>query len=562
MCSTFHHHGENGDRVPIGRPIANTEAYVMDRYGCLAPLGVPGELWIGGSGVARGYWNRPELTEEKFVPHPFKDGPDARLYRTGDLVRWLPDGNLEFLGRIDQQVKLRGLRIELGEIETVLASHDQITAVVVLVREDTPGDKRLVAYLVPAPGSDPDTPALREWCKQALPDYMIPGWFVTLPALPLTPNGKVDRKALPEPAGDRPDLGDTYTAPRNDIETAIADIWSDILGIDNIGIHDNFFDLGGHSLRAVTVATRLKAAGMDVSVRQVMQHRSIAAIASAVAESIRPSVSTLTLELAPQASAQGVEHILFCIHPSGGSAHWYEGLAQQLADSCQTYGIQAAGLDPSEVPYRVMEEMADRYWEEMKGIQPQGPYHVLGWSLGGLIAHEIGRRHPDEVAAVYLLEPPTVQPGVQRQMLSYAAKYRAAAEMWLEGRAAEGTERDDIESRFRSFVASLEFMTESPGLRDWLPFEALGGIMEAAARYEPDVSRAKAILVVGDETKAISDGSLQGDGSFDQYLSYWRSLYSEGVRVVEISGSHIEMMTSDPSLAEVTREIRSSFPSR
>ncbi|MFI1369901.1 thioesterase domain-containing protein, partial [Streptomyces griseochromogenes] len=343
------------------------------------------------------------------------------------------------------------------------------------------------------------------------------------------------------------------------IETTIANIWSEVLGIDQIGIHDNFFDLGGHSLRAVTVATRLKAAGVDVSVRQVMQHRSIAELACAVAEDARPSVSPLTLELAPLASAQGAEHVLFCIHPSGGSAHWYEALAQEVADSCRTYGIQAAGLDPSEVPYRVMEEMANRYWEEMKGIQPHGPYYVLGWSLGGLIAHEIGRQHSDEVATVYLLEPPTVEPDMQLQMLSYSEKYREAAEMWLEGRAAEGSQRDEIESRFQSFVASLEFMTESPGLRDWLPFQALGGIMEAAAQYEPGVSRAKAILVVGDDAKAISDGSRLGVGSFDQYLSYWQSFYNDRVRVVEISGSHMEMMTSAPSLAEVAREIRSSM---
>ncbi|MGW5285286.1 alpha/beta fold hydrolase, partial [Streptomyces collinus] len=411
---------------------------------------------------------------------------------------------------------------------------------------------------VPAPGTTPDTPTLREWCKSTLPDYMIPGWFITLPALPLTPNGKVDRRALPEPAGDRPDLADTYTAPRNDIESTIADIWSDILGIDRVGIHDNFFDLGGHSLRAVTVATRLKAVGIDVSVRQIMQHRSIAEIANAVSGSVRPPASPLTLDLSPQ-TARGVEHALFCIHPSGGSAHWYEALAQQMADSCRTFGIQAAGLDPSEVPYRAIEEMASRYWEEMKGIRPNGPYHVLGWSLGGVIAHEIGRQHPDEVATVFLLEPPTVQPGVQGQMLSYAEKYREAARMWLEGRAAEGSRRDELEAGFRSFVASLEFMTESPGFRDWLPFETLGGIMEAAAHYEPGVSRARAVLVVGDDIKAIANGSLQGDGSFGHYLSFWQSLYTDGVRVVEISGSHMEMMTSGPSLVEVTREIRSSF---
>ncbi|MDQ1024653.1 amino acid adenylation domain-containing protein [Streptomyces umbrinus] len=269
-----------GLTMPIGRPIANTEVYVMDEYGQLAPIGVPGELWIGGVGLARGYLNQPELTREKFVPHPFSADPHARLYRSGDRVRWLPDGNLEFVGRVDHQVKLRGLRIELGEIETVLTSHDQITAAVVMVREDTSGDKRLVAYIAPTAGADPGTPALRAWCKRTLPDYMVPGWFVSLPALPLTPNGKIDRKALPKPPSERPDLADTYTAPRNEIETAIADIWSDVLGIDRIGIHDNFFDLGGHSLLATRVINQIsKFLNSNVPVRDLFRFPTIAGLA-------------------------------------------------------------------------------------------------------------------------------------------------------------------------------------------------------------------------------------------------------------------------------------------
>ncbi|MFE9456342.1 amino acid adenylation domain-containing protein [Streptomyces californicus] len=273
------------DVILIGSPIANTEALVVDRFGGLAPVGVPGELWIGGVGVARGYWNRPELTEGCFVRHPFSDDSGARVYRTGDLVRWLPDGNLEFLGRIDQQVKIRGLRIELGEIEAALVADESVAAAVVLVREDTPGDKRLVAYCVPVAGHEPTTADLRARLRASLPDYMIPNWFVLLDALPLTPNGKVDRKALPQPEGDRPDTDTDYVAPRTEVERVIADIWSDVLGLDRIGVHDNFFHIGGHSLLATRVINQIDLrAGLEVSLRQFFLAPTVADVSEHVLE--------------------------------------------------------------------------------------------------------------------------------------------------------------------------------------------------------------------------------------------------------------------------------------
>ncbi|WP_030209705.1 non-ribosomal peptide synthetase [Streptomyces sp. NRRL S-87] len=275
------------DRVPIGRPIGNTEAYVMDARGALAPTGVPGELWLGGVGVARGYWERPELTSGAFVPHPFAADPDARLYRTGDLVRWLPDGNLEFLGRIDHQVKLRGLRIELGEIEAVLASQEEIASAVVLVREDTPGDTRLVAYAVPAPGASVDVPAVRLRCKEALPEYMIPAAFVVMDALPLTTSGKIDRRALPEPAAEREHLAGDYSAPRNEIEAALAEVWKDVLGIEQVGIHDSFFELGGHSLLATRVVNQVDLlTGLEVSLREFFAAPTVASLAARLLELI------------------------------------------------------------------------------------------------------------------------------------------------------------------------------------------------------------------------------------------------------------------------------------
>jgi amino acid adenylation domain-containing protein len=242
----------------IGRPIANTELFVMDRFGGLAPVGVPGELWIGGVGVARGYWNRPELTAERFVQHPFSDDPSARVYRTGDLARWLPDGVLEFLGRMDHQVKLRGLRIELGEIESVLASHESVASSVVVVREDEPGDKRLVAYCVAAPDQQLDVSVLRQWCRRSLLENMTPSSLVFLDELPLTPNGKVDRRALPVPDRARPERGQDFVSPRTEIEELIAGVWAEVLGLDRVGVHDNFFDLGGHSLQVALVINKIQ----------------------------------------------------------------------------------------------------------------------------------------------------------------------------------------------------------------------------------------------------------------------------------------------------------------
>ena len=247
-------------RVPIGRPIANTQIYILDSKLRPVPVGVPGELHISGVGVARGYLNRPELTLEKFIPNPFSDDPLARLYKTGDKARYLPDGNIEYIGRIDHQVKIRGYRIELGEIETVLSQHPKIQQVVVVVRSDSPGDKSLTAYIVPAQTTAPTIADLRHFLKQQLPDYMVPSVYVILDALPLLPNGKVDRRALPASEGLRLDLEAEYVAPRTLVEEMLAKIWAEVLGLEKVGIDDNFFDLGGHSLKATRVLSRVQEA--------------------------------------------------------------------------------------------------------------------------------------------------------------------------------------------------------------------------------------------------------------------------------------------------------------
>jgi amino acid adenylation domain-containing protein/non-ribosomal peptide synthase protein (TIGR01720 family) len=313
--------------VPIGRPIANTQLYVLDRRLQPTPIGVPGELYIGGDGLARGYLNRPDLTAEKFIPNPFRTTADgrlptaaaesstfsglpsvvgSRLYKTGDLARYLPDGNIEFLGRIDHQVKIRGYRVELGEIEVALSHHPAMRDTVVLARSNKygPSQKQLVAYLVADPERRPTVGELRSFLKQTLPDYMIPSSFVFVEALPLTPNGKVDRQALPVPGQARPNLEEkTLVAPQTHAEQVLTEIWSQILQIERIGVHDNFFELGGDSILSIQIIARANQAGLRLTPRQFFQHQTIAELAAvaeiAVVTSIEQGLVTGPVPLTP-----------------------------------------------------------------------------------------------------------------------------------------------------------------------------------------------------------------------------------------------------------------------
>ncbi len=282
--------------IPIGRPIANTEVYLLDLHGSPVPPGIPGELYIGGDGLARGYLNRPELTAQKFVPHPFTSRAGARLYKTGDLARYLPDGNIEFLGRLDDQVKIRGFRIEPGEIEAVLTRHPAVREAVVVAREDNPGDKRLAAYVIAGQRPGPSVSDLCAYLKAKLPEYMVPSAFVFLDELPLTANGKLNRRALPAPNGSRPEFERNFVAPRTPMEEIIAAIWREVLKLREIGVHDNFFESGGHSLLATQAVSRLRRAlQIELPLRVLFEKPTVSALAEHVEESRRhnePGVAT------------------------------------------------------------------------------------------------------------------------------------------------------------------------------------------------------------------------------------------------------------------------------
>ncbi|HYP54022.1 MAG TPA: amino acid adenylation domain-containing protein [Pyrinomonadaceae bacterium] len=278
--------GDDVFELPIGRPVANTRVYVLDERMQLVPAGVRGELYIAGEGLGRGYLNRPDLTAERFRPDPFSPEPGARIYKTGDVARLLSDGNVEFFGRVDNQVKVRGYRIELGEIEAALAEHETVRECCVVAREDAAGEKRVVAYVVARTNEgEPSAAAWRAHLQQRLPQYMIPTAFVTLDEWPLTANGKVDRKALPAPESARPETSETYEAPRNSVEEKVAAIWGEVLGLERVGVFDNFFDLGGHSLLAVRVITRVREAfEVELPLRSILDAPTVAALAVVVVQ--------------------------------------------------------------------------------------------------------------------------------------------------------------------------------------------------------------------------------------------------------------------------------------
>jgi acyl-coenzyme A synthetase/AMP-(fatty) acid ligase/acyl carrier protein len=281
--------GEESTTSPsIGRPISNVQIYLLDAHLHPVVIGTPGELYIGGASLTRGYLNRPEQTAEKLIPHPFSTEPGARLYRTGDLARYLPDGQIEFLGRLDQQVKIRGFRIELEEIESVLAAHPALREAAVLAREDAPGDKRLVAYVVATREPSPSTDELRGYLKEKLPDYMIPSAFLFLSALPLTANGKIDRRALPVPDSSRPARDTARIAPRTPVEEVLAKIWCEVLGLEWVGMEDNFFELGGHSLLMVQVVARVRESlQLELPLRTLLEAPTMSSLAERIEEAAR-----------------------------------------------------------------------------------------------------------------------------------------------------------------------------------------------------------------------------------------------------------------------------------
>ena len=412
--------------VPIGRPISNTETYILDAHLNPAPMAVPGELYLGGDGLARGYLNRPDLTAEKFVTPPWK--PGARLYKTGDVVRYLPDGNIEFVGRKDHQVKIRGFRIELGEIEAALAEHPFVSECVVDVATSDFGDKRLIAYFVSRVVDDAHAGDLRDFLRHRLPEYMLPATFVRLDHLPMSPNGKIDRRALPVPEASQAAASSNYEPPCDELELKLTKIWEKILPVRPIGVNDNFFELGGHSLLAVRMFSLIeKSFGRNLPLATLFEAPTIRSLAQAMRdESWWPAWSSLVV-----LQGGGTQRPFFCIHAAGGNVLEYYDLARHLGPDQPFYGLQAKGLDGKEEPHTSIHDMAAHYLKEMREVQPEGPYFIGGRSSGGTIAFEMAcqlKAAGEEVALLALLD---TYPAGYFKLLPEAKSFRARLSRWF-----------------------------------------------------------------------------------------------------------------------------------
>jgi thioesterase domain-containing protein len=499
---------EPGDPVPagplpIGRPIWNTAAYVLDATLDPVPPGVPGELFIGGAQVARGYLKRPELTAERFLPDPFGP-PGSRMYRSGDRVRWNADGELEFLGRIDDQVKIRGFRIEPGEVEAALTGFPELTGAAVVAREDRPGDRRLVAYVT---GTALDATELRSFLAARLPGHLVPSAFVVVDALPLTPNGKLDRAALPAPeVTTRPEQ-----APRTDRERQLCAVFADVLGVSTVGTDDDFFALGGHSLLAVRLAGRIESElGLCAPVSALVANPTVARLAAAL--------GTEPAGVVRLREADG-DTTVALIHPIGGTLFCYADLVRQLPDKVEVVGCERRGpLDDS------LDQLADRYAGALVAAVPERRLVLAGWSLGGVLAHAVAARltaRGREVAGVALLD--TLAPcadGDRERLASLAARLRA---------------RTDVEELLAGFgVDTLQATPPAEFLDDW------ARLLDLVAAYQPVPSGVPGQLFVSADNPA---------GYPERIAASWAGLYPD-LAVEQVPGDHFGLLRA-PAVALV-----------
>lgn len=530
--------------VPIGKPISNIRMYVLDHQMRPLPTGVVGELYIGGVGVARGYLNRPGLTAGVFLPDPFSPVPGARFYRTGDLARRLPDGNLDFLGRIDNQVKIRGFRIELGEIEARLLQHPGVRDACVSAAPDRRGEKRLVAYVVPLAAA-PGTKELRQFLGEHLPDYMLPAVFVVLDALPLSSGGKVDRARLPQPKSRDAGTREDYLPPRTDTERALAAIWSDVLGVERVGVHSDFAELGGHSLAALRVAGRVhKELNARVPVTSVLQARTIQAQAQLVDGGEITSSALVPL------NTSGTGTPLVLIHPAGGSVFCYTELARRL--DRPVYGLAARGLSGQREPASTVEEMAADY---LRAIEPLGTDIVLGgWSMGGLVAYEMARllhQRSATVVPLLLLDSYPPQPEAEDDDLAETPFLVWLAHDWAQvgGHALDLTVADlDAQEPAQRIAALTERLHAAGVIGQEIDPDTVSTLarvaranVRAAATYRPRPGYPGSITVLA----AADEPASRTDPSHG-----WQAFTTGEVTALPIAGNHYTFLTSDDLLRE------------
>jgi len=559
------HRVTGGERtaIPIGKPIDETSIYILDKHGELVPRGVSGEIYIGGAGVATGYLHRPELTRERFLPDRL-GGTGARMYRTGDAGRRRNDGTLEYLGRLDQQIKLRGFRIEPGEIEQVMKEQPSVRDALVMAREDSPGDMRLVAYYLPA---DRNASAatlqheLAEALQRKLPSYMVPSAFVALDAFPQTPNGKIDRAALPAPTIQGGNDGVPYVAPRNEIEVALQRIWQTVLGVDRIGIRDDFFKLGGHSLLAVRVFAAIeRELHIALPLATLFERATIEYLAERINAThreksppalppIRVSADSREFSFIVPVREQGSRPPLFCVHGAGGQVLNFWPIAQYLGDEQPFYALQAAGIDGKQQPLEHIETMAERYLAEMRRVQPRGPYYLAGYCGGGWIAFEIAQRlraQGEHVAMLALLDSygprMPMQPRPPRRWLGIVT-LNGAKELYARACARV---RRDFDALSQTVVIACNRALGRPvpyELRDaWLT----RCFLKTAARYHPRPYDGFLTLLLAKDSFANLPSHPADFG--------WQGL-ARGIEVDAIPGTH-HTLTSEPNVSVLVDALR------
>lgn len=448
--------GADLDSVPIGRPIRNTQFYVLDKMGRPVPPGSVGELYIGGAGVAKGYLNNPELTAERFLPNPFKTGAE-RIYRTGDLAQWRSDGVIEYLGRNDNQIKIRGFRVEPGEIEAAIMSEGTVLQTVVVLRETSGKNKQLVAYLAPLPGETVDTEHLANRLAGVLSPHMVPAIYVVLKELPMNTNGKIDRNALPPPPKAR--VSHNHVAPSTPTEALLAKLWCDVLELETVSIHDDFFQLGGDSLAAASMLSALaRRFDGDIAWTSFVDTPTIATFAKHIDG---PRQQKASMPPVLPIRAKGEHSPLFCIHPVMGLGLAFTSMSQYIHEDIPIFALQADGLNNNvEMPASI-EDMARLYLSRIREIQPEGPYNMIGWSFGGLVAHEISRqleKNGSEVAFLALLDsypfmPPSGAVFNDESVLAKAALGFLGFD-------------ENIIGETPAFAALSEFLTQQYGLRE------------------------------------------------------------------------------------------------
>jgi len=548
VYSTIHRVQPAETPVPIGHPIANTQVYLLNSRMELVPPGAIGELYIGGKGVARGYWNRDDLTRERFVPSPFVAG--ARLYRTGDLARWRVDGVLQCLGRTDHQVKLRGYRVELGEIEACIARHAAVRRVVAVAREDVPGDKRLVAYVVANEPPADLFEQLRAMLREAVPDYMVPAHFVTLDALPLTPNGKVDRKALPAPqdrdAGSR---ADTYVAPRNELEIGLAAAWQNVLGVARVGIHDSFFDLGGNSLALVKLMLEMeKLTGIEITLGTIFRCPTIAGLVETFGAGTAEEAS-LIIPLQPEGSGPAI----FCL----SGIMLYKEFADSLGQGQPVFGVYVAeehaltrqALQGQKVDISI-DRLARAYYEAIIKVAPRGPYRLAGVSFGGLVALQVAllmRDEGAEVEIVAMLDAPS--PRATRRNWAKWARRRATQLVTSEGRQMLLHKLSEVWDKLvlRLSAAGIQSeghtAEEAHAIKQDAFYEAIGG-------WSADGAQADFAIIL------FRAADQNWDASFEFEHDYgWGRYLRSPLTVIDVPGDHLGILKA-PHVAELGQRFR------